>query len=82
MKSKKGFVDFVTILGIALIGGMIWYGSTKSPAEQAQSRADVEKSFGQPKGNVLVFVDKLNEKKTVMNEFDRTSSSSQVNEVR
>jgi hypothetical protein len=61
---------------------MVWAGSGRTDAENAQSRVDVEKSFGQPKGNVLEFVDKLNEKKTVMNEFDRTSSSSQVNEIR
>ena len=80
MKSKKGFAE-VTLF-IVLVGLMVWVGSGRTDAEKAQSRADVEKSFGQPKGNTLVFVDKLNEKKTVMNEFDRTSSSSQVNEVR
>jgi hypothetical protein len=79
MKSKKGSVELIFIV---LVGLMVWAGSGRTDAEKAQGRIDVEKSFGQPKGNVLVLVDKLSEKKTVMNEFDRTGSSSQVNEVR
>ena len=52
MKSKKGFVD-VTVIGIVLIGLMVWYGSTMTPEEQAISRAECEKSFGSSPKNTI-----------------------------
>lgn len=81
MKSKKGFADLVLVF-VLCVGVMVLSNAGRTDAQKVQTKADVEKSFGQPKGNVLVFVDKLNEKPTVMNDFDRTSSSSQVNEGR
>ena len=70
MKSKKGSVELIFIV---LVGLMVWVGSKTE---------NYKKSFASPELNKLTIVDKLNEKKTVMNEFDRTSSSSQVNEIR
>ena len=73
MKNRKGFADLVLVFVLCV--GVMALNSSKTD--------NYKQSFGyNTKGNVLVFVDKLNEKSTVMSEFDRTSSSSQVNEVR
>ena len=53
MKSKKGFVDLVFLAGMGLMGLMIWYGSTMTPEQQAQSRAECEKSFGSSPKNTI-----------------------------
>jgi len=50
MKSKKGSVELIFIV---LVGLMILVNQGKTDEQKAQSRADVEKSFGQPKGNVI-----------------------------
>ena len=50
MKSKKGSVELIFIV---LVGLMIWYGSTLTPEQQAQSRAECEKSFGSSPKNTI-----------------------------
>ena len=74
MKSKKGSVELIFIV---LLGLMIWVGSGRTDAQKAQSRADVEKSFGQPKGNVITKFTTYGEMTDAQKkEFDKMSADS------
>ena len=74
MKSKKGSVELIFIV---LVWLMVWAGSGKTEAQIATDRADIQKSFGQPKGNVITGV-KLYSQMTDAEkaQFDKTSPDS------
>jgi len=74
MKSRKGSVELIFIV---LVGLMVWAGSGRTDAEKAQSRIDCEKSFGQPKGNVITKFTTYSEMTDAQKkEFDKTSPDS------
>jgi predicted house-cleaning NTP pyrophosphatase (Maf/HAM1 superfamily) len=74
MKSKKGFAEFFLIGSLIIVCLAI---NAISKPYNAEDRADIEKSFGQPKGNVISGI-KLYSQMTDSEkaEFDKTSPTS------